>query len=134
MKPHISLITLGVRDVKTSADFYQKIGFPVEVTGDIAFMKLPSVWLALYPVNELAKDAGIPNDKVGFAGITLAHNVRSKEQVDTVFEDLKKLGVKITDPPHEREWGGYSGYFADADGYLWEVAFNPFSPEIAVEA
>jgi uncharacterized protein len=132
MKPHISLITLGVKNLQKSTQFYQSIGFPTETTGDITFIKMASVWLALYPLDELASDAGVANDKQGFAGMTLAHNVVSKEQVDQVFAELKQRKVTISDEPHQREWGGYSGYFADPDGYLWEVAFNPFAPQIAV--
>lgn len=133
MKPHLSLITLGVKDLNKSVDFYMKLGFPVEVTGDIAFIKLPTIWLALYGLEALAQDAGVANKKGEFAGITLAHNVISEAQVDQVIEEVRGLGATIVDEPHKREWGGYSGYFADPDGYLWEVAYNPYSPEIAID-
>lgn len=133
MKPHISIITLGVNDLQESTDFYKRIGFPTDTSDGITFIKMPSVWMALYPIDALTADAGIENTKTGFSGFTLAHNVVSKEQVDTIFQDLEKHDVTITDMPHKREWGGYSGYFQDVDGYVWEVAYNPFSPEIAVD-
>jgi uncharacterized protein len=133
MKPHISLITLGVADVKVSTDFYQKIGFPVEPTGDITFIKTSGVWLSLYGFNSLAEDAAAPAERSGFAGVTLAHNVISEAQVNQVIEEVRRAGATIVDEPHKREWGGYSGYFADPDGYRWEVAYNPFSPEVAVD-
>ncbi len=132
MKPHISLITLGVQNLDTSTNFYRDLGFPVETSGDITFIKMPNIWLSLYPISELAKDASVSGERSGFAGFTLAHNVVTQEQVDTVFSQLRSLNVTIVDEPHPREWGGYSGYFQDPDGYLGEVAFNPFSPEIAV--
>jgi predicted lactoylglutathione lyase len=133
MKSHISLITLGVKDLEKSTSFYKTIGFPVEVADDITFIKMPNLWMSLYPLHKLADDAGVENNKSGFSGITLAHNVLSKDQVDSVFKELQKCEVNIIDKPHEREWGGYSGYFSDVDGYVWEVAFNPYSPEIAVD-
>lgn len=133
MKPNISIITLGVKDLQKATNFYKKIGFPTETTGNITFIKMPNVWLSLYGLEELAKEANVTNDKATFSGITLAHNVASKEQVDAVFATLNNLHVTITAQPTKREWGGYSGYFQDEDGYLWEVAYNPFSPEIAVD-
>lgn len=133
MKPHISIITLGVSDLARATDFYAKLGFPAKQTDNITFMEMPSVWLALYPLEDLAEDAGVSVARSGFSGVTLSHNVGSEKQVDMVIEEVRSIGAKIVDEPHKREWGGYSGYFQDPDGYLWEVAFNPYSPEIAVE-
>lgn len=133
MKPHLSLITLGVKDVQRATEFYTKLGFPTEPSDEITFIKLPTVWLSLYGLDALAQDANVDSTRSGFSGMTLAHNVLSEKQVDEVIEEVRKLGAKITDEPQKKEWGGYSGYFQDTDGYLWEVAYNPFSPEIAVD-
>ncbi|MCD8484364.1 VOC family protein [Candidatus Woesebacteria bacterium] len=134
MTPHISIITLGVKDVAASTEFYEKLGFPVEPSGKITFITTsPTSKLALYGLQDLAQDAGVEAQTGSFSGITLAHNVVSKEQVDAVIEEARNIGARITDEPHEREWGGYSGYFQDPDGYLWEIGFNPFDPEIAVD-
>ncbi len=75
---------------------------------------------------KLAKDANVENDGIGFPGFTLAHNVSSKEKVDEIMKIAENSGAEITDKPHDREWGGYSGYFKDLDGYLWEIAYNPY--------
>jgi catechol 2,3-dioxygenase-like lactoylglutathione lyase family enzyme len=130
MEPRITLITLGVTDLKKSFEFYKNIlGFPSKagIEGDIAFFQLNHMWLALFPRDLLAQDAGVPNNGKGFAGISLAHNVKSKEEVDALIEKLKNAGVTIIKEPHPTEWGGYDAYFQDVDGYLWEVAWNPFS-------
>ena len=134
MKPHISIITLGVNNLKKSTDFYEKLGFPVERSESITFISTsPISKLALYGLEDLAHDANISVNKSGFSGITLAHNVVSKQQVEQVIAEARLVGAEITDEPREREWGGYSGYFKDIDGYLWEIAYNPYDPEIAVD-
>ena len=84
--------------------------------------------MALFPRDELAKDALVSSEGSGFAGFTMAHNVNSEKEVDDVIADLKSKGVKITKEPQKMFWGGYSSYFADPDGFLWEVAYNPFFP------
>ena len=89
--------------------------------------------MALYGLDDMVKESGVSTNTGDFSGITLAHNVISKEQVDSVIEEARLKDVEIIDEPQERHWGGYSGYFKDIDGYLWEVAYNPFSPEIAVD-
>jgi len=83
--------------------------------------------LALYPKDKLAEDACVPNDGSGFSGMTLAHNVKTKEEVDAIIEKLRIAGVKITKEPQDTGWGGYDAYFQDMDDYLWEIAWNPFS-------
>src|SRR5437660_11389370 len=80
----------------------------------------------LYPRKELAKDANVPGDGSGFSGMTLAYNTRSKEEVDRILAEAKAAGAELLKPAAEAFWGGYSGYFADPDGYSWEVAWNPF--------
>ena len=127
MKPKISLITLGVANLEKSTKFYRD-GLGLPTYGDfpgITFFKLSGTWLALFPRDELAKDARVPAKRNGFPGMTLAHNVASKEEVDAALQEAKQAGAKITKPAQEADWGGYSGYFSDPDGYLWEVAWNP---------
>ncbi|MEK9179178.1 MAG: VOC family protein [Patescibacteria group bacterium] len=128
MQPRISIITLGVKDLKASTKFYLALGFPLQPPENdmISFFELSGTQLALYPKDLLAKDAKVLETGSGFSGFTLAHNVHSKEEVDTIMKEAERIGAKITDPAHEREWGGYSGYFADLDGYLWEIAWNPY--------
>lgn len=134
MKSHISIVTLGVKDLKRSTDFYEKLGFLVERSESITFITTsPISKLALYRSEDLAKDANVSVKTGEFSGVTLAHNVISKEQVDAVIKEARSVGAVITDQPQERVWGGYSGYFKDPDGYLWEIAYNPFDPEIAVD-
>ena len=84
-------------------------------------------WLALFPWRLLAADAGVSVEGQGFRGVTLAHNVRSKEDVNATIDEAVAAGAKLVKAPQETDWGGYSGYFSDPDGYLWEVAYNPFT-------
>ena len=129
MKPYISMITLGVKDLKKSIEFYEKgLGLPrMPFDGEIAFFELNGTWLGLYPNDELAKDAEVPAEGSGFRGVTLSHNLESKEEVDKQLIEAEKVGATIIKPAQEVDWGGYSGYFADPDGHLWEVAWNPFA-------
>jgi len=129
LKPKIGLITLGVGDLARSLAFYRDgLGWPTHdynPDADVVFFALEGTWLALYPRNKLAEDAGVP-DGQGFGGITLAHNEPSPEKVDAVYAQAITAGGRAVKPPQKSFWGGYSGYFADPDGYLWEIAFNPF--------
>jgi uncharacterized protein len=127
MEARISIITLGVNDLKTSIKFYREgLGLPMrEGSDEIAFFELKGTWLALYPREALAADANVPAQRGGFPGFTLAHNVRSKEDVDNLLRQAQQAGASLTKPATETDWGGYSGYFQDPDGYLWEVAWNP---------
>lgn len=131
MKPKISLITLGVTDLEKSLKFYRDgLGFKThsyKESEDVVFFEMEGTWLSLFPKNKLAEDASVPNLGSGFSGITLAHNVGSKAEVDQVFELAISAGAKPVKKPQDVFWGGYSGYFADLDGYLWEVAYNPFT-------
>lgn len=129
MKPKISLITLGVKDFSRSVKFYEEgLGFPVDNKNeDIVFFKLEGTWLSLYPLEKLAEDAMVSLEGDGFKSFTLAHNVSSKEKVDEVLNLAEKAGAKILKQGQDVFWGGYSGYFSDPDGYLWEVAWNPFT-------
>lgn len=131
MKPKISIITLGVQDFQKSFDFYSK-GLGLKTHGykeglDHVFFVMEGTWLALYPVEKLAKDAQIPLvENNEFSRITLAHNVKSKAKVDEVWQFAVDAGATAVKNPEEVFWGGYSGYFSDPDNYLWEVAYNPF--------
>lgn len=129
MDQRITFITLGVKDLQISIDFYEnKFGWKRSEMGNenIIFYELNGISLALYPVNELAKDATVNAEGNGFKGFTMACNARSEEEVNTLIETLKTKGVKIVKEPQKVFWGGYSSYIADPDGYLWEIAFNPF--------
>jgi len=135
MKPHVAVITLGVRDLKRARTFYSEgLGWPIqqEDYNWVCFLLGDgSSALALYPWDELAHDATVPADGNGFRGVTLAHNLRSKERVDEVLGEAERAGGKLVKPAKRTSWGGYGGYFADPDGYLWEVATGatklPFS-------
>lgn len=131
MKPRISLITLGVGDLPRSRAFYERLGFAArqESTEDIAFMGMANgLVLALFPREKLAEDAHANPDSTssGFPGFTLAHNVASPEEVDAVLAEAVAAGATLQKPGQKVFWGGYSGYFADPDGFFWEVAYNPF--------
>jgi uncharacterized protein len=128
MERRISLVTLGVRDLPRSVEFYRKVlGWKTSFNrGDpIAFFQLHGLVLGLYDRKALAKDAKVSPRGRGFRAVTLAHNVRTRRAVDAIFVHLRKHGAAIWKTPRATDWGGYSGYFADPDGHLWEVAHNP---------
>lgn len=131
MKAKIALITLGVEDIAKSLAFYRDgLGFQTHnyKDGDDNIMfRLEGSWLGLYPRDELAKDASVSPEGSGFRGVTLAHNVGSKAEADRVFREAVSAGATPVKTPQDVFWGGYSGYFADPDGHLWEVAWNPFT-------
>ncbi|MFC4254192.1 VOC family protein [Altererythrobacter xixiisoli] len=131
MKPKISLVTLGVADLERSLAFYREgLGLqPHEYDPDagVVFFPMEGSWLALFPREELAKDAGIGAAGSGFSGITLAHNEPDKAGVDAVFAQAVAAGATVIKPAQDVFWGGYSGYFADPDGHVWEVAWNPLT-------
>jgi uncharacterized glyoxalase superfamily protein PhnB len=127
MQPRISMITLAVRDLAVAAKFYEEgLGFPrMESPPEVAFFTLNGSWLALYGRDALAADAQVPARGEGFEGFTLAHNVHSEAEVDAVVAQAVAAGATLAKPPQKTFWGGYSGYFKDPDGHLWEVAHNP---------
>jgi len=129
MEQRLTIITLGVSDLKKSTEFYET-NFGWErlnsSTEDIVFFQLNGIQLALFGKNELAKDAAVDNDGKGFKGITMAYNTRSEIEVDEIIKRLKQKGVKIIKEPAKVFWGGYSAYISDLDGNLWEIAFNPY--------
>lgn len=130
MEPRITLITLGVADVATSRAFYTRLGFnaSTESNADITFMNAGGGALALFGRKALAADAVVANSAPAFSGVTLAQNVRNAAEVDRVMAEALAVGAQVTKPAAATFWGGYSGYFADPDGHLWEVAHNPFWP------
>ena len=129
MKPRLSMITLGVDDMTRAVDFYQNgLGFPRHGEGDdVAFFKLNGTWLGLYGREALAEDAQVDAEGTGFNSFAIAHNVRSEEEVDEVMTQVLEAGAKLVKKPQKVFWGGYSGYFKDPDGHLWEIAHNPLT-------
>jgi catechol 2,3-dioxygenase-like lactoylglutathione lyase family enzyme len=129
MEPRLSLVTLGVTDLARSAAFYERLGWTrVGPAEGVAFFQLGPLVLSLYPRENLAHDIGIAPFGEGFSGITLAYNVRAKEDVDTVVDAWVAAGGTITRAPFTADWGGHIAYVADPDGHLWEIAHNPGFP------
>jgi catechol 2,3-dioxygenase-like lactoylglutathione lyase family enzyme len=127
LDPRITLITLGVSDLHRAIDFYAGLGWtPTKVIDeDVAFIQLGGLGLALWGRDKLAADS-VAQDAGGFGGVTLAHNVASREAVDAALEVVRAAGGTIAREPAPTEWGGYSAIFHDPDGHPWEVAHNPF--------
>jgi catechol 2,3-dioxygenase-like lactoylglutathione lyase family enzyme len=131
MQPRISLITLGVQDLQRSLTFYRDgLGFPTTWSPDkgVIFFQTAGVCLALFPYDHLANDISpdFQTPRPKFPGITLAHNVRTREEVDALLQQAQAAGAKIEKPAQPTYWGGYSGYFSDPDGFLWEIAQGAF--------
>ena len=133
MKPHITVITLGVDNLKASVDFYKKLGFSTEgIVGEefehgaVAFFDLQSgLRLALWPRSSIAHNTGLPLDPPARTELTMGHNVGSKAEVDAVMSQAAEAGATIVKPAADTFWGGYAGYFQDPDGHLWEAVWNP---------
>jgi hypothetical protein len=130
MEPRLTLVTLGVEDVPRAREFYRRLGFVAAGPGSdsVAFFPAGGVVLALFGRKDLAKDATVSDSRPGFSGVALAHNVRSEPEVEAVLKEAVAAGGRIVKPAQRAFWGGYSGYFADPDGHLWEVAHNPGFP------
>jgi catechol 2,3-dioxygenase-like lactoylglutathione lyase family enzyme len=129
MQQRLTIVTLGVSDLKKSTDFYEKIfGWKKLGAGNeqITFFQLNGIQLALFNRDQLAEDATVESNGKGFRGMTLAYNTRSEKEVDELIDYLETKGVQIVKKPGEVFWGGYSSYIADPDGHLWEIAYNPF--------
>jgi len=124
----INIVTLGVGDVAHSRKFYESLGFVASgfESKDVAFFDMNGTVLGLYGRGPLAEDAGVVDDGNGFRGVSLAINFETKAQVDEGLAFAAQCGGRIVQPAREVFWGGYSGYFADPDGHLWEFAYNPF--------
>lgn len=129
MKPRISMITLGVDDLARSIEFYEQgLGFPRHGEGEnVAFFSLNGTWLGLYGREALAADAGVPSETGSFNSFAISHNVNSPEEVEAVIRQAIEAGALLVKEPQKVFWGGFSGYFRDLDGHLWEVAHNPFT-------
>jgi catechol 2,3-dioxygenase-like lactoylglutathione lyase family enzyme len=127
MEQRLSLVTLGVRDLAASRAFYQRLGWTESAASnaEVAFFQCGGVVFALWSRDALAEDAGVKASGAGFANISLAHNVRSKDDVDATLREAEQAGATILKPGAEAPWGGRTGYFADPDGFAWEVAWNP---------
>ncbi len=130
MERRVSFITLGVADLARARAFYEKLGFHASSASqdDIVFFQLGGLALGIFPWAKLAEDVGIAEEGVGFRGVTIAYNTRSKEEVAAVLAEAVAAGGTLVKPAQDVFWGGHSGYFADPDGHLWEVAHNPFVP------
>ena len=125
MEQRLSLVTLGVGDIARSRRFYEKLGWKRGNRDDgVVFFQLPGMILALWSRAALAEDARV-KDGGGFGGVALAYNARSRADADAVLAEAKAAGATILKPAQDAFWGGYSGYFADPDGHVWEVAWNP---------
>jgi catechol 2,3-dioxygenase-like lactoylglutathione lyase family enzyme len=128
MEPRVSIITLGVQDVARACVFYEMLGFEASSSSreSVTFFDAGGVVLGLYGRGPLAEDATVDDSPPGFSGVALAYNARSEVDVDAVLAEAVSAGAKLIKPAGKVFWGGYSGYFADPDGHLWEVAFNPY--------
>jgi catechol 2,3-dioxygenase-like lactoylglutathione lyase family enzyme len=134
MQPYVTLITLGVDDLERAVRFYRDgLGWPTKGIvgrefehGAVAFFDLrQGLKLALWPRDSLAHDSGVPRAPASGTELSLGHNVRSREEVDAVMDQAARAGAAIVKPAGPAFWGGYSGYFQDPDGHLWEIAWNP---------
>lgn len=126
-----SLITLGVAELDTAIGFYRAMGLAPSaqsVPGQVCFLPMGALVLALFPWDELARDAAVAARGSGFRGMALAWNLPDRPEVDRTFARAAKAGGRIVKPPQATDWGGYSGYFTDPDGHLWEVAHHPSWP------
>lgn len=125
----VTLITLGVADLARSKAFYAALGWtPEEVSDSVVFYDLGGLKLGLFGLQSLAEDQGRPEAPLGTGAMTLAQNFNSRAAVDEAFARALKVGAKALKRPEAVFWGGYSGYYADPDGHVWEVAHNPFWP------
>lgn len=128
MLPRMSMITLGVSNLEKSIEFYSKLGFPRRGNqDDVAFFDLNGTWLGLYGREDLAVDANVNPEGSGFNSFTISHNVSSEQEAKDIVDHAVSIGATLVKEPQKVFWGGFSGYFADPDGHLWEVAVNPFT-------
>lgn len=129
MEQRISLVTLGVRDLSRARRFYEQLGWRGQEVQETVFFQAGGQAVVLWSRVELAADSGVEDDgRCSFGGITLAHNVRSAEEVDDVVDRAAAAGASITRAPSDTFYGGYAGCFRDPDGHVWEIAFNPGFP------
>lgn len=137
MEQRVSLITLGVADLARAAEFYRRLGWtpsPRFEGAEVAFFQAGCMVLALWGRQAAAADAGLPADASGdvpSARVVLAYNTRAKDEVAAVLEEARRAGGRILRPARDTAWGGHAGHFADPDGHVWEVAWNPDFPILA---
>jgi uncharacterized protein len=126
VEQRVSLITLGVADLARSRSFYERLGWRGQEMEATVFFQAGGQAIILWAREKLADDAGIDDDGTStFAGVALAQNVRSRDEVDRIISDAANAGADVTKPPAETFYGGYAGYFRDPDGHAWEIAHNP---------
>lgn len=127
---HLSLVTLGVADLAASRAFYEQLGLVASgfESDSVCFFDMHGTVLGLFGRGALAEDAGVDEAGAGFRGVSCAMNVTSEAAVDAALAHAESCGARLVKPAHRVFWGGYSGYFADPDGHLWEVAYNPGFP------
>jgi len=130
LEPRISVITLGIDDLDRAVRFYEAMGLEQyrKITEGVAFFQMGGMILALWPNDELAKDAGLQNQRSAFSGVALAYNTRSEDEVAAVLAAAENAGGRVVKPAQRTFWGGMQGYFEDSEGNLWEVAHNPDFP------
>ncbi len=130
MDQRISIITLCVTNLNRARAFYDALGWKAaseQQSEEIVAYDLQNMTLALYPWDKMVEEVKIPSERSGYSAFTIAYNVRSEKEVDEILEEAKRAGGRIIKLAEKVFWGGYSGYFSDPDGNLWEVAYNPFS-------
>ncbi len=126
MQQRISLVTLGVADLARARTFYERLGWQGQEIEETVFFQAGGLALVLWGRGKLADDAGLEDKSTdGFGGIILAHNVRSRVEVDDVLRAAADAGAEVTQPARETFYGGYAGFFSDPDGHVWEIAYNP---------
>ncbi|MFZ4669809.1 MAG: VOC family protein [Microthrixaceae bacterium] len=128
MEQRLSIVTLGVRDVAIARRFYESLGWVGQEVDATVFFQVGSLAVILWGRDRLADDAGITDDGATFGGIVMAHNVRSRMEVEDVLERAESFGAAVTRAPRETSYGGYAGCFRDPDGHVWEIAHNPGLP------
>ena len=131
MDQRMTLVTLGVRSVPEARAFYERLGWRASSASqgdDVAFFQMNGMALSLFGREALADDAKVMDSAPGFSGVSLAQNLHSPDAVDAAYAQALAAGASALKPPETAFWGGYSGYFADPDGHVWELAHNPFFP------
>jgi uncharacterized protein len=129
MEQRISLVTLGVADLARAKAFYERLGWRGQELEQTVFFQAGGIAIVLWGRDKVAADAGITDRTTdGFGGMTLAHNVRSRDEVDEILHQAAEAGAGITQPARETSYGGYAGFFTDPDGHVWEIAYNPNFP------
>ncbi|SKA93025.1 hypothetical protein SAMN02745166_02027 [Prosthecobacter debontii] len=134
MKSHLTVITLGVDDLERAVSFYRDgLGFSTKGIigqelehGAVVFFDLqPGLKLALWPRSSIAYDTGLPQSPASSTDMTLGHNVATREEVGAIMQQARQAGASVVKEAHDTFWGGYSGYFRDPDGHVWEIVWNP---------